>query len=167
MKESIAKEAREMAERMRELLDASTPGPWAGVHGQDRRRDRVHARPGAIETEFASGKRVVCEAVSGADKAFILYARNHFGRVAELLEMVAGQAGAAPSVTAAPAAPATEAAPAESAAEAPSPASPTEIDMDEHISGDGFEIDLSELNGDEADEIAETLKNLAKPENGS
>ena len=158
MKESIAKEAREMAEQMRELLDASTPGPWAGVSGPDRRRDR-NPRPGAIETEFASGKRSICEEVTGADKSFILYARNHFGRVAELLDMLADQAGGTPSPVA-PSAAAPTSAPAPSAVPSTPTTPPSEIDAGEHMSGDGFEIDLSGLEGTDANEIAETLKQL-------
>ncbi|GAB6044159.1 hypothetical protein JCM17961_48440 [Endothiovibrio diazotrophicus] len=145
-----------MAERMRDLLDGSTPGPWAGVHGQDRRRDRGAVRTGAIETEFASGKRVICEEVNGADKAFILYARNHFGRLAELLDLLAERLeGASPSAAAAP----RPAAPAP-AAEAPP------VDVGEHFSGDGFEIDLSSLEDVDMEEIAETLKELERRGSG-
>ena len=162
MKESIAKEAREMAERMRDLLDGSTPGPWAGVHGPDRRRDRAHSRPGAIETEFASGKRAICEQVNGADKAFILYARNHFGRVAELLDLLAERMGGGEPAPTAPSAAATPS-PAPSAPAAPaSVEEKREIDVGEHISGDGFEIDLSSLEDVDMDDIAETLRQLEK-----
>ena len=201
MSQSIAKEAREMAQRMRELLDASTPGPWAGVNGPDRRRDRGVPREGAIETEFASGKRVIGEKISGQDKAFILYARNHFGRVAELLDKLAAEEGEGPSTpppaaaasggapgggsgagsgagsatppavapakpapSVAPAqpaaAPATKAPPARPAAEPTTPTSPTEIDVGAHISGDGFEIDLSSVEDVNVDDLAETLKKL-------
>ncbi len=152
MNEKAIREARHLADRLRDLLDASTPGPWAGVSGPDRRRDRGSGRPGAIETEFASGKRVICDSINGPDKAFVLYMRTHAGRIAELLEML-GEAG---TESALPAAGSGTDAPVDSDNKAPE-AEPDQI-WDDNVE---YEIDLSMIDDDELDEIEDTLSRMS------